>query len=207
LLSYVLDYLCPDSPFTQAPTGFRLATRRPSQILGIISQNGNAYNEGLGAEFWAPLRTYWASATAFDPTISTEEAKALLPFLSLEPTAWQYTTGVPKERLSRVDPAAYTLDAALLQLPGQNVIQLSLFFDYQTNLSLYPKWHEYFRKEKPRLLAMWGKNDPVFPKEGAEAYKKDLPDAEVVLVDAGHFALETHVHEYAKEIDEFLSKA
>ncbi|KAF8479371.1 alpha/beta hydrolase fold protein [Gautieria morchelliformis] len=196
---YVFDY--------GAPTGFRLATRRPSQITGIISQNGNAYEEGLGAEFWTPVRKYWASAADFDQSLGTAEAQALVPFFALEPTAAQYTTGVPPALLSRVDPSAYTFDTALIQRPGQQLIQLSLFFDYQTNLRLYPKWQEYLRKEKPKLLAMWGENDPIFTKAGAQAFKKDLPDAEVVFVDSGHFALETHLHDYARKIDGFLSKA
>ncbi|KAF8578467.1 alpha/beta-hydrolase [Ramaria rubella] len=195
---YIFDY--------GAPIGLRLATRRPSQITAIISQNGNAYEEGLG-DFWETFRKYWASSSTFDPTLSSPAAQGLKPFLKYDATKWQYTNGVPDELKSSVDPAPAYLDTALMQRPGQDVVQLSLFFDYKSNIPLYPSWHEYLKKEKPPLLVMWGKNDAIFVKEGAEAFKKDRPDAEIILVDAGHFPLETHLHEYASKIDEFLSKS
>jgi len=147
---------------------------------------------------------YWKSSPKFDA--SSPEARALLPFFTEAATIMQYTQGVPEQFLSRIDPAAYALDSSLLQRTGQDIIQLSLFFDYRTNVEAYASWHEYFRKESPPLLAIWGKNDPIFLPEGAEAFKRDLKDAEVRFVDSGHFALETHVEEYGKKIDEFLTK-
>ena len=188
----------------QSPTAFRIAVRHPERVTAIITQNGNAYEEGLGKEFWEPLRKYWAlpsfSATA-------PEAQALLPFLQLGPTKWQYTNGVPDELQSRIAPETYTLDAALLTREGAAEAQLSLFYDYGTNLKLYPQWHEYLRKSGVPVLAIWGQNDVIFIKAGAEAFARDVKDKDLVLefVDSGHFALETHVEYFAEQIDKFLS--
>ncbi|KAI0065730.1 alpha/beta hydrolase fold protein [Artomyces pyxidatus] len=180
---YIFDY--------GAPTAIRLALRSPTRITAIVTQNGNAYDDGFGAAFWKPLQAYWASSTKFSAT--SPEAQALVPFLSFGTTKWQYTNGVPANLLHRVDPAAYTLDAALLARPGQTEIQLSLFYDYGTNPALYPQFHEYLRKSGVPVLAMWAANDIIFVKPGAEAFKRDVKDVVVKFVDSGHFALETHV--------------
>jgi pimeloyl-ACP methyl ester carboxylesterase len=185
---YVFDY--------GAPVGFRLALRRPERITAIITQNGNAYLEGL-SEGWNPIQAYWK-----DP--SPQNRTALRAFLTPETTRWQYTHGEPNpERLS---PDAWTLDAALLARPGNDEIQLDLFGDYQSNLALYPKFQEYFRTGRPPLLAVWGKNDPFFLPAGAHAFKRDIPDAEIHLLDAGHFALESQAPEIAAIIGDFLAR-
>ncbi|KAF8265706.1 putative hydrolase or acyltransferase of alpha/beta superfamily [Lactarius quietus] len=191
---YIFDY--------GSPTAFRIALRNPKRVTAIITQNGNAYEEGLGADFWAPLRKYWA-APAF--SARSPDAQALLPFLQLGPTKWQYTHGVPEELLARVAPEAYTLDAALLAREGQQETQLALFYDYGTNLGHYPRWQEYLRTSGVPVLALWGRNDPVFVKAGAEAFKRDVKDLVLDYVDSGHFALETHVEYFAEQIDKFLS--
>jgi len=179
-----------------APVGFRLAVRHPERIAAVISQNGNAYLEGL-SEGWNPIQAYWK-----DP--SEQNRDALRAFLKPETTQWQYTHGVPNpERLS---PDAWTLDSALLARPGNDEIQLDLFGDYQSNIALYPKFQEYIRSRKPPLLAVWGKNDPFFLPAGAEAFKRDNPDAEVHLLDAGHFALESQGPEIAAIIRNFLAR-
>jgi len=184
---YVFDY--------GAPIGFRLAIRHPERITALISQNGNAYLEGL-SEGWNPIQAYWK-----DP--SPENRTALRAFLKPEATQWQYTHGVPNpERLS---PDAWTLDAALLARPGNDEIQLDLFGDYQSNVALYPKFQEFIRTRRP-LLAVWGKNDPFFLPAGAEAFKRDNPDAEVHLLDAGHFALESQGAEITAIIHDFLAR-
>jgi len=184
---YVFDY--------GAPIGFRLAIRHPERITALISQNGNAYVEGL-SEGWNPIQAYWK-----DP--SPENRTALRAFLKPEATQWQYTHGVPNpERLS---PDAWTLDAALLARPGNDEIQLDLFGDYQSNVALYPKFQEFIRTRRP-LLAVWGKNDPFFLPAGAEAFKRDNPDAEVHLLDAGHFALESQGAEITAIIHDFLAR-
>jgi pimeloyl-ACP methyl ester carboxylesterase len=184
---YVFDY--------GAPIGFRLAIRHPERITAMISQNGNAYLEGL-SEGWNPIQAYWK-----DP--SPENRTALRALLKPEATQWQYTHGVPNpERLS---PDAWTLDAALLARPGNDEIQLDLFGDYQSNVALYPKFQEFIRTRRP-LLAVWGKNDPFFLPAGAEAFKRDNPDAEVHLLDAGHFALESQGPEIAAIIHDFLAR-
>ncbi len=184
---YVFDY--------GAPTGFRLATAHPERITGIVTQNGNAYEEGLG-DAWGPIRKYWA-----EPTAENRETirKAVL---NLEGTKWQYTHGVANP--DSVPPESYTLDSALLERPGNKDIQLDLFLNYASNVKLYPKFQEYFRKSKPPLLAIWGKNDPFFIPPGAEAFRKDIPNAQVQFLDTGHFALETHVIEIAAAMKEFL---
>ena len=184
---YVFDY--------GAPIGFRLAIRHPERITALISQNGNAYVEGL-SEGWNPIQAYWK-----DPAL--ENRTALRAFLKPEATQWQYTHGVPNpERLS---PDAWTFDAALLARPGNDEIQLDLFGDYQSNVALYPKFQEFIRTRRP-LLAVWGKNDPFFLPAGAEAFKRDNPDAEVHLLDAGHFALESQGPEIAAIIRDFLAR-
>jgi pimeloyl-ACP methyl ester carboxylesterase len=185
---YVFDY--------GAPVGFRLAIHHPERITALISQNGNAYVEGL-SEGWNPIQTYWK-----DP--SPENRAALRAFLKPESTQWQYTHGVAHpERLS---PDAWTLDSALLARPGNDEIQLDLFGDYQSNVALYPKFQAYIRIHRPALLAVWGKNDPFFLPAGAEAFKRDNPDAEIHLLDAGHFALESQGPEIASIIRDFLSR-
>jgi pimeloyl-ACP methyl ester carboxylesterase len=171
-------------------------------VTAIITQNGNAYLEGLGEDFWAPLQKYWATP-AFSST--APEAQALLPFLQLGPTKWQYTNGVPEDLQSRIAPETYTLDAALLTREGAVEVQLSLFYDYGKNPQLYPRWQEYLRTSGVPVLALWGKNDVIFVKAGAEAFARDVKDLVLDFVDSGHFALETHVEYYAEQIDKFLS--
>lgn len=186
---YIFDY--------GAPTGLRLALERPDAVKAIISQNGNAYDEGLG-DFWDLIRKYWVSGAQAD-------REALKPaLLGFAPTKWQYEYGSPDTEV--IAPETYTLDYALLSRPGNNDIQLDLFKDYANNLPLYPKFQEYFRTSKVPLLAVWGKNDLIFVPPGAEAFKRDLPDAEIHLIDAGHFAVETHTATIAKLIREFLEK-
>lgn len=185
---YVFDY--------GAPTGFRLAMSRPERVTAIISQNGNAYEEGLG-DSWAPIRQLWA-----EPTRENREVLRT-NILTLEGTRWQYTHGV--EKPDGVAPESYTLDTALLERPGNKDIQLDLLQDYASNIALYPKFQDYFRTSRPPLLAVWGKNDPFFIPVGAQAFRKDLPNARVEFLNTGHFALETHVSEIAETIKEFLS--
>jgi pimeloyl-ACP methyl ester carboxylesterase len=186
---YVFDY--------GAPVGYRLALRNPERISAIISQNANGYEEGLSPEGWRPVRTYWQN-----PTLENREA--LRAFFKPEATKWQYTHGVADTSL--VGPESYTLDQVNLDVPGNPDIQLDLFGDYQSNVALYPKFQEYFRTRRPPLLAVWGKNDPFFLPEGARAYKRDNPEAEVHLLDTGHFALETHGQEIATLIHDFLDR-
>jgi pimeloyl-ACP methyl ester carboxylesterase len=184
---YVFDY--------GAPTGFRLAVRHPERIAGIISQNGNAYDEGL-SEGWNPIRAYWQDA-------SPANRAALRTMLTLETTRWQYTHGVPDS--SAVSPDGYTLDAHYLGRPGAEDVQLDLFGDYKSNVALYPTFQAYFRTHKPPFLAVWGRNDPFFLPPGAEAFQRDMPEARVTFLDTGHFALETHAAEIAEEIRAFFS--
>lgn len=184
---YVFDY--------GAPTGFRLAMAHPERVLALVSQNGNAYEEGLG-DAWEPIRKYWATPTPENREVIRQN------ILTLDGTRWQYTHGVAIP--DRVAPESYTLDAALLERPGNKEIQLDLLLDYASNLKLYPKFQEYFRKAQPPLLAIWGKNDPFFIPAGADAFRKDLPNASVQLLDTGHFATETHVVEIAAAMREFL---
>jgi pimeloyl-ACP methyl ester carboxylesterase len=185
---YVFDY--------GAPVGLRLALAHPERITAIISQNGNAYEEGL-SEGWNPIQKYWKEPTEANRNVLRE-------FLKPESTKWQYTHGVAD--VSKVAPESYTLDAALLARPGNDEIQLDLFLDYASNVAMYPKFQEYFRSKRPPLLAVWGKNDPFFLPPGAEAFKRDNPNAEVKLFDTGHFALETHVEEISREILDFLGR-
>lgn len=189
---YVFDY--------GAPIAWRIALQRPDAITAIVSQNGSAYAEGLGRHFWAPFRAYWA-----DPS-STEKRRAIVPAaLTFEATKWQYENGEP-EAETRVDPASYHLDWALLSRPGNLDVQLDLFRDYGDNVGLYPQVHQYFRDSQVPLLALWGKNDLIFVPEGAEAFKRDLPDAEVEFLDAGHFAADTHAEEIAGRVLRFLEE-
>jgi pimeloyl-ACP methyl ester carboxylesterase len=184
---YVFDY--------GAPTGFRLAMRHPERVTAIISQNGNAYAEGL-SDGWQPIRAYWE-----DPSQANRDA--LRAFLAPETTIWQYTHGVPDA--TAVSPDGYSLDNFYLARPGADEVQLDLFGDYKSNVALYPAFQEYFRTHKPRFLAAWGKNDPFFLPAGAEAFKRDIPEAVVRFFDTGHFALETHVSEIATAIRDFLA--
>ena len=184
---YVFDY--------GAPTGFRLAMAHPERVTAIVSQNGNAYEEGL-ADAWNPIRQYWAA-----PTREHREA-IRSSILTVDGTRWQYTSGVPDP--DSVPPESYTLDAALLERTGNKEIQLDLFLDYASNVKMYPQFQEYFRQSRPPLLAIWGKNDPFFLPAGAEAFTRDIPNAKVKLLDTGHFALETHVVEIATSMIDFL---
>jgi pimeloyl-ACP methyl ester carboxylesterase len=186
---YVFDY--------GAPVGFRLALVRPERVTAIISQNGNAYEEGLSGN-WDPIQRYWR-----EPTAANRDA--LRALLTPESTKWQYVHGVPDETL--VAPESYTLDSALLARPGNDEIQLDLFLDYASNVALYPKFQNYFATRKPALLAVWGRHDPFFLPAGAEAFRHYNPNAEVHLYDTGHFALETHADEIATAIREFLNRA
>lgn len=180
-----------------APIGLRLALAHPDRVTAIISQNGNAYEEGLGTD-WDPIQKYWREP-------SEANRAPLRAFLKPEAIkSYQYLNGAPD--VTRVAPEAYLVDSALLARPGNDEIQLDLFLDYASNVALYPKFQAYFRKQKPPLLAVWGKNDRLFVPAGATAFKRDNPNAEVHLYDAGHFALETHVHEIAGEIRRFLAR-
>ena len=185
---YVFDY--------GAPVGFRLALVQHDKITAIVSQNGNAYEVGL-SEGWNPIQKYWQQPNA-------ENRAALRQFLAPEATKWQYVHGVQDQAM--VAPEAYTLDSALLARPGNDEVQLDLFLDYASNVALYPKFQEYFRTKQPPLLAVWGKNDPFFLPLGAEAFKRDIPEAEVRFYDTGHFALETHAPEIAAAIRDFLGR-
>jgi pimeloyl-ACP methyl ester carboxylesterase len=186
---YVFDY--------GAPTGFRLAMAHPDRVTAIVSQNGNAYEEGLG-DAWGPIRKYWAEPTSENREVLRNN------ILTLEGTKWQYTHGVADP--DSVPPESYTLDAALLERPGNKDIQLDLFLDYASNVKLYPAFQDYFRKAKPPLLAIWGKNDPFFMPAGAESFPRDIPDARVEFLDTGHFALETHAVEISARMKEFLAE-
>jgi len=185
---YVFDY--------GAPVGFRLALVRPERVSAIVSQNGNAYLDGL-SEGWTPIKAYWQ-----DP--SPANRAALRFFLSLETTRWQYVHGTPDE--TQVAPEAYWLDTALMARTGNDEIQLDLFGDYASNVALYPRFQDYFRQHRPPLLAVWGRNDPFFIPPGAEAFRRDNPNAEVHLLDTGHFALETHAAEIAGLMRDFLAR-
>jgi pimeloyl-ACP methyl ester carboxylesterase len=186
---YVFDY--------GAPTGFRLAVSRPERVTAIVSQNGNAYEEGLG-DAWAPIQRYWKQPTS-------ENREAVRRELSPEGLRSQYTHGVPDP--DRIAPEGYTLDAAMIARPGNMEIQLDLFLDYANNVERYPEFQDYFRRAKPPLLAIWGRHDPFFVPAGAEAFKRDNPNAVVRLLDTGHFATETHVGEISAAMHEFLESA
>jgi pimeloyl-ACP methyl ester carboxylesterase len=186
---YVFDY--------GAPTGLRVAMRHPERVTAIVSQNGNAYEEGLG-DAWAPIQRYWRDPTADNREILRQ---------ALDPAGLrsQYTDGVPNP--DRISPEGYTLDAAMIARPGNMEIQLDLFLDYANNVKLYPAFQQYFRNSQPPLLAVWGKYDPFFIPPGTEAFLGDNPNATVQLLETGHFALETHVEEVASAMRTFLRKA
>lgn len=184
---YVFDY--------GAPTGFYLALSRPSSITAIITQNGNAYEAGLG-DAWAPIKAYWADG-------SRANREAIRGILSHDSIKEQYTSGVDASKYT-IDPLGWTLDAALIARPGNGEIQLDLHYDYRNNVASYPRFHAFLRESKVPVLAVWGSNDAFFIPAGAEAYKQDVPGARVVFYETGHFALETHVDEIAKEIENFL---
>jgi pimeloyl-ACP methyl ester carboxylesterase len=185
---YVMDY--------GAPVGYRLALRRPEQVQALIIQNGNAYEEGL-REFWDPIKKYWE-----DPR--PENRKALHSLVDAKSTRWQYENGVTDPTL--LDPTTWLVDQVGLDRPGNREIQMDLFYDYRSNVPLYPEFQAFFRKYQPPTLIVWGKNDFIFPAEGAAPYGRDLQNVETHLLDTGHFALETHGEEIAGRIEEFLQK-
>ena len=185
-LMYVMDY--------GAPIGYRLALRHPERVTGFIVQNGNAYEEGL-LEFWDPIKKYWNDAT-------TENRAALNFLATADATKWQYQNGV--KDLTLLDPTTWTLDQLGMDRPGNGDIQLDMLYDYRTNVPFYPDFQEFFRKYQPPMLIVWGKNDHIFPPEGAAPYKRDLPEVETHLIDTGHFALETHGEEIASRIEKFF---
>ncbi len=185
---YVMDY--------GAPVGYRLALKHPERVSGLIVQNGNAYDEGL-REFWNPIKAYRADGSA-------QHRAALSGVLSLETTKFQYTDGV--KDVSRISPDNWVIDQAGLDRPGNKEIQLDLFYDYRTNVPLYPKFQAFFRERKPPTLIVWGKNDKIFPEEGAHPYLRDVPGAELHLLDTGHFALEDKLDEMAPLIRSFLDR-
>jgi pimeloyl-ACP methyl ester carboxylesterase len=184
---YVQDY--------GAPVGYRIASKHPDVIESIVVQNGNAYAEGIGAAF-DPMKPFWVKRNA-------ETEKPVRELLKKETTIFQYVHGV--KDTERISPDSYTLDQLFLDRPGNDAIQLNLLYNYQSNVALYDRWHEYFRKSQPRMLILWGKNDPFFTVEGAKAYRRDLPKAELHLIDTGHFALEDSSEFIAEHIRQFLS--
>lgn len=187
---YVQDY--------GAPIGFRLAAAHPNRITAIVVQNGNAYDEGLDNDFWKPVKAYWKEPT------SPEKRAALRGLLTYEATKWQYTHGLKQPEFVSPDGAAH--DQFLLDRKGNDEVQLDMFLSYGSNPPLYPQWQAYFRKHQPPMLIAWGKNDPIFPAAGAEPYKRDVKTLEFHLLDAGHFALESHGDEIAKLMRGFLGK-
>jgi pimeloyl-ACP methyl ester carboxylesterase len=184
---YVMDY--------GAPVGYRIAAKYPERVQALIVQNGNAYEEGL-REFWEPIEAYWQDR-------SPENADKLRHLFTLEATKWQYTNGV--RNLEAIAPDTWNMDQPLLDRPGNEEIQLALFYSYGTNPPLYPQWQEYFRKYQPPTLIVWGKNDYIFPAEGAYPYQRDLKDVEFHLLDTGHFALEEDGDAIANYIGQFLT--
>ena len=187
---YVFDY--------GAPVGFRLFNKYPERVAAIISQNGNAYNEGI-AGFWDPIKAYWETG-------AEKEREAIRWLTTIKATKWQYENGVPADRHQFLSPDCWQHDQSLMDREGNAEIQLDLFYDYRTNIPLYPRWQEAFRQYKPPMLVAWGKNDEIFVAPGAESFKRDLPDAEIHLLDTGHFALETHGGDIVALIKNFLAK-
>jgi len=185
---YVMDY--------GAPVGYRLALKHPERLTALVVQNGNAYKEGLQS-FWDPLRAYWADGAA-------DKREALRPLLTPGVTKFQYTDGV--KDVSRVDPANWIYDQVFLDRPGNSEIQLDLFYDYRTNVELYPQFQAFFRQHQPPTLIVWGANDTIFPAAGASAFKRDLPQAELHLLDTGHFAFEDKGDEILPLLREFLQR-
>lgn len=186
---YVMDY--------GAPVGFRLALAHPERVTALVVQNGNAYEDGL-QQFWDPLRAHWKNNTK-------ETREALRSATALDSTRWQYQAGV--RDVSRIDPSAWLHDQALLDRPGNVEIQLDLFYDYRTNVDLYPRFQQFFRDRQPPTLIVWGRNDTIFPVQGAQAYLRDLPKAELHLLDTGHFALEDKGEEIGALMLDFLGRA
>lgn len=182
---YVMDY--------GAPTGFRLAVTHPDRVAALIVQNGNAYEDGMG-DFWEPTRAYWA-----DPLAKRDTMR---PFLTLDGTRFQYLTGASDAE--RIDPAAWLTDQHFLDRPGSTEIQLDIIYDYRTNVALYPEFHRYFREHRPPALILWGENDPIFLADGARAFLRDLPKAELHFFDTGHFALEEKADEMIPILRDFL---
>jgi len=185
---YVMDY--------GAPVGYRLALKHPERVSGLIVQNGNAYEEGL-RDFWNPIKAYWTENTP-------ARRKALAGLVTLDITKFQYTDGMGD--VSRISPDNWIHDQVLLDRPGNSDIQLDMLYDYRTNVPLYPKFQQFFRDRKPPTIIVWGKNDTIFPAEGAHPYLRDLPDAEFHLLDSGHFALEDRLAEMAPLIHDFLDR-
>lgn len=185
---YVQDY--------GAPVGYRIASKHPDAIEGIVVQNGNAYAEGIGGAF-DPMKPFWANR-------NDETEKPVCALLTKDLTIFQYTHGVKDP--AAISPDSYTFDQLFLDRPGNDAIQLNLLYNYQSNVALYDRWHEYFRKSQPRMLILWGKNDPFFTVEGAKAYQRDLPKAEMHLIDTGHFALEDSLAFVAEQMRKFLSQ-
>lgn len=184
---YVMDY--------GAPTGFRLAVAHPDRVTALIVQNGNAYEDGMG-DFWAPTRAYWADPQA--------KRNAMRPFLTLDGTRFQYLTGASDPE--RIDPAAWLTDQHFLDRPGAAEIQLDIIYDYRTNVALYPEFHRYFREHRPPALILWGEKDPIFLADGARAFLRDLPDAELHFFGTGHFALEEKADEMIPILRDFLAR-
>jgi pimeloyl-ACP methyl ester carboxylesterase len=187
---YVQDY--------GAPVGFRLAAAHPERVTAIVVQNGNAYDEGIDNAFWAPLKKYWADK-------SVANGAKLRPLFEADATKWQYTEGA--HDVTRISPDAWTLDQAYMDRPGNKDIQLELFYSYGSNPGHYPEWQAYFRKYQPPMLIVWGKNDKIFPPAGAHPYLRDLPKAELHLLDTGHFALEEESARIGSLMRDFLAKA
>jgi len=185
---YVQDY--------GAPIGYRIASTHPNAIQAIVVQNGNAYREGIGAAF-DPMKPFWANR-------NPETEKPVRDLLTKKMTMFQYTHGI--EDAKRISPDSYTMDQFFLDRAGNAEIQLNLLYNYQSNVALYDRWHEYFRTQQPRMLILWGKNDPFFTVEGAKAYKQDLPNAELHLIDTGHFALEDSSAFVAERMRKFLGR-
>jgi pimeloyl-ACP methyl ester carboxylesterase len=186
---YVQDY--------GAPIGYRIASKRPDAIQAIVVQNGNAYKEGIGGAF-DPMKPFWANR-------NSETERPVRDLLTKETTIFQYTHGVAD--LARISPDSYTVDQFFLDRPGNAAIQLDLLYNYQSNVALYDRWHEYFRNRQPRMLILWGKNDPFFTVEGAKAYQRDIPTAELHLIDTGHFALEDFSGFIAERMRKFLGQS
>ena len=185
---YVMDY--------GAPIGYRLALKHPERVTGLIVQNGNAYDAGL-REFWDPVKAYWSSGAA-------QQRQALAHLVTLDLTRFQYTDGV--KDVTRISPDNWVHDQALLDRPGNKDIQLDLLYDYRTNVPLYPSFQQFFRERRPPTLIVWGKNDTIFPEEGAHPYLRDLPKAELHILDTGHFALEDKLDTMAPLIRDFLDR-
>lgn len=186
---YVQDY--------GAPIGYRIASKHPDAIQSIVVQNGNAYQEGIGGAF-DPMKPFWANR-------NSETEKPVRDLLKKDTTIFQYTHGVTDS--DRISPDSYTMDQLFLDRPGNAAIQLNLLYNYQSNVALYDRWHEYFRRHQPRMLILWGKNDPFFTVEGARAYQRDIPNAELHLIDTGHFALEDSSVFIAERMRTFLAQS